>query len=87
LFDETDLNAVVKVPTEGGVILAKVLDARIPEIGSGKLSPEDEKQVQTQMQQAVASLYYADLRTRHNVKIDTKHLETMYGTESQDAQP
>ncbi len=86
LFDETDLSAVVKVPTEGGVILARVIDARIPDAGTGQLDANDRTLIQQQMQQAVASLYFADLRERHDVEIKTKNLEAMYGPDSQDAQ-
>jgi peptidyl-prolyl cis-trans isomerase D len=87
LFDETDLNAVVKVPTEGGVILAQVLDARIPESGTAKLDASERAQIEQQMQQAVAALYYADLRERHDVLIKRDRLEKMYGPESQNVQP
>jgi peptidyl-prolyl cis-trans isomerase D len=86
LFDETDLDAVVKVPSQGSVILAKVIDARIPDVGAGKLDADEKTQLRNQMQQAVTSLYYADLRRRHEVEINNKHLEAIYGNDT-DAQP
>lgn len=82
LFDETDLKAVVKVPTDKGVILAKVLAARIPEAGKGTISPESEKQWRMQMEQAVGALFLADLRERNKAKINEKLLEKTYGTEA-----
>ena len=86
LFDETDLTAIVKVPTSNGIMLAKVLDARIPEAGQGKATPDTEKQWRTQMEQAVTSLYVSDLRRDTHAKINTKLLEKMYGTPA-DGQP
>ncbi|NBX65669.1 MAG: hypothetical protein EBQ96_01570 [Proteobacteria bacterium] len=86
LFDETDLSAIVKVPTGTNVILAKVLDARIPEAGMGKATPETEKQWRIQSEQAIASLFTSDLRKRHDVKVNTKLLERMYGAKA-DEQP
>jgi peptidyl-prolyl cis-trans isomerase D len=85
LFDETDLSTVVKVPTEDGVILAKVLDARIPEAGTGQLSEESAKQLRTQMQQAVTALFISDMRERNKVVLYADRLEKIYGAED-DAQ-
>ncbi len=79
LFDETDFKAVVKVPTENGTILAKVLDARIPDAGAGRLTPEQENQLRTQMQMAIVSLFITDLRERHDVEVHEDRLEKVYG--------
>ncbi|MCB1537532.1 MAG: peptidyl-prolyl cis-trans isomerase [Alphaproteobacteria bacterium] len=84
LFDETDFNAVVRVPTGGDVILAKVLSARIPEAGTGTLTQDEVKQLRTRMQQAVIGLFMADLRKRNGVNINEKNLERMYGADSTD---
>lgn len=86
LFDETDLNAVVKVPSEGNVILAKVLNARIPAAGTGAITPEQENQARTQMQQALRDIFFEDVRKRQKVKIHDGTLEKIYGAESTDAQ-
>ncbi|MBU6235161.1 MAG: hypothetical protein KGQ41_04900, partial [Alphaproteobacteria bacterium] len=86
LFDETDLSAIVKVPSGPNVILAKVLDARIPEAGSGKATKATENQWRAQSEQAIASLFAADLRKRHDVKVNSALLEKMYGAKA-DEQP
>lgn len=82
LFDETDLSAVVKVPTEQGVILARVIDARIPDAGAGNMTKEAKDQLHTQTEQAITSLVLAQIRERNNVKINVKNLEKIYGAEA-----
>lgn len=86
LFDETDLSEVVKVPLGRDVILAKVLDARIPETDGKTASAETEAQWRSRMEQAVTTLYVSDLRARDKVKVNDKLLERMYGAET-DVQP
>lgn len=79
LFDETDMNAVVRVPVEDGVILAKVLSARIPDAGKGKLSDEQREQLQSQMRQSVRTLYLEDIKDELGVKIYEDTMEKVYG--------
>lgn len=87
LFDETDLSAVVKVPTEKGVILAKVLDARIPDTNARTSSPKSADQWRTRMEQATASLFLSDLRRDGRVTINTELLEQTYGGHDADDRP
>jgi len=87
LFDETDLNAVVRVPVEGGIILAKVIDARIPDAGQGKpLSEEQTKQMETQTAQSIRALYLEDIRKAQKVKVYEDNMQEAYGAEAADAQ-
>lgn len=86
LFDETDLKAIVRVQTDGGTILAKVIDARIPDAGSGKITTEQETAARTQMQLALKAMVFEDIRERQKSKIYDKTLEKIYGSESTDAQ-
>lgn len=83
LFDETDLKAVVKVPTDQGVILARVIDARIPDAGAS-VSKEVKEQARAQTEQAVTSLYISNVRDRNEVKINVRNLERIYGAEADD---
>ncbi|HEY8964282.1 MAG TPA: peptidyl-prolyl cis-trans isomerase, partial [Alphaproteobacteria bacterium] len=87
LFDETDLDNVVRVNSEDGVILAKVLDARIPEAGRGNPTPEAEKQWRQQMQQSVMNLFFSDIRKAYHAKVNDELLQRMYGAEADASQP
>jgi peptidyl-prolyl cis-trans isomerase D len=86
LFDETDFSALVKIPTDKGVIIAKVLDARIPEGDTAAHSTTAEMQWRTQMEQAVTALFINDLRRNNKVRVNSEILEKTYGTKA-DEQP
>jgi len=85
LFDETDLDNVVRVKTEDGILLAKVLDARIPEAGRGNPTSEAEKQWRMQMSQAVLNLFFDDLQKYYRTKINEDLLQKTYGGDAEDA--
>lgn len=78
LFDETDLNRIVRVNTQDGVILAKVLDARIPAAGEAAPKPEMVEQWRIQTQMALNHLFYNELRKKHGVRINDKAFERAF---------
>lgn len=86
LFDETDLSNIVKVPLGSNIVIAKVLDARIPAAGEATVSDTAKAQWRKMSEQAIVSLYAADLRREHGVRINQKLLDNRYGATA-DEQP
>lgn len=83
IFDETNLDNIIRVTTEDGVILARILDARIPAAGKTEPSNEVAEQWRLQTQMAISNLFYDKLRSKHKIRINENNFNKTFNREQQ----